>query len=352
MRFVYLGEISVDLGAGGVLSARERDILTAVDKLSRHLEMQGLWETLLEGGDRRIARQQRADEIVRCRAQMEDWYRDSVLKHKISIDTSKANDVRWDRQNSIFADVLLRADDDTMEDNAEEDDRQLEQDGAPVRPSHQLIPASHSIPIGPVSHSSRSSSRSRSSGTAVLFPAHRAMLIRSEYFLAMFSSSFREAQHTEHLQIIPIDCSPRVLEVILGFLYTEQAEFSVDIAIDVLLAADLLLMDRLKTRAAVVISTLDGAGKTSKAGMAGTSNGHNESHSDATSSLDEVISIYDVIRAGWLTRMRRLEEFGAKHLASRLEDYIDDDEFAELIRESATRISERQATDSIELLDE
>jgi len=39
-------------------------------------------------------------------------------------------------------------------------------------------------------------------------------------------------------------------------------------------------------------------------------------------------------------------------LAYRLEDYIDEEDFEELIKESASRIEKRQETDSIELLDE
>lgn len=164
------------------------------------------------------------------------------------------------------------------------------------------------------------------------------MLIRSEFFLTMFSSSFREAQTTDHLQIVPIDCSPDVLEVILTYLYTERADFPLDIAVDVLFAADLLLIEKLKVKAAVVISTLG--------------NGTMPQPSLHDAEQEEAIDIYDVIRAGWLTRVPRLEEFGARYFAYRLEYYIDEDDFADLIKESAARIKGRQETDSIELLDE
>ena len=33
-----------------------------------------------------------------------------MLKHAIETPTSQANDVKWDRDNAIFADILLRAD--------------------------------------------------------------------------------------------------------------------------------------------------------------------------------------------------------------------------------------------------
>jgi ankyrin repeat/BTB/POZ domain-containing protein 1 len=67
---------------------------------------------------------------------------------------------------------------------------------------------------------------------------------------------------------------------------------------------------------------------------------------------DEMVNIYDVTRAAWDTRVQRLEEFAARYLAYRLELYIDEEDFADLIRESATRITTRQETDSIELLDD
>lgn len=171
------------------------------------------------------------------------------------------------------------------------------------------------------------------------------MLIRAEFFSVMLSSGFREAQSTEHLQIIPIDCSPEVLEIVLSFLYTEKTDFPLRIAVDVLFCADLLLIEKLKLKAAVIISTL-GNGLMSQ--IPARLNAAEESHRDAEEDLD----IYDVIRAGWLTRVPRLEEFGARYFAYRLEDYIDDDDFADLVRESASRIKGRQETDTIELLDE
>ena len=166
------------------------------------------------------------------------------------------------------------------------------------------------------------------------------MLIRSEFFLTMFSSAFREAQSSPHLHIVSIDCSPAVLEIILTHLYTERADFGLDLAVDVLFAADLLFLERLKAKAAVVISTL---GNGTATAMPSAENANGE---------DEVLDIYEILRAGWLTRVQRLEEFSARYIAYRLESYIDEPEFAELVKESAGRISRREETDSIELLDD
>ena len=338
IRYVYLGEIPNDIGGGPGTGFTEDEVLQGVDRISRHLEVQSLWEGILEGGDRRLARQRRTEEVEKGQDQLEAWYRQSVLKHKVVIDTEKAEDIKWDRDNGIFADVLLRADE-------AQDDQEAEysMDDTATPPTRNTLGPLKGIPVGPVSLVSRSPSRTRKRRQSTLFPVHRAMLLRSEFFLTMFSSSFREAQHTDHLQIIPIDCSPEVLEVVLTYLYTEKAGFPLELAIDVLFAADLLLVEKLKAKAAVVISTLG-----------------NGTMSQIPTRLDtaevaqeqETVDIYDVIRAGWLTRVPRLEEFGARYLAYRLESYIDEDDFADLIRESAARIKGRQETDSIELLDE
>jgi ankyrin repeat and BTB/POZ domain-containing protein 1 len=165
------------------------------------------------------------------------------------------------------------------------------------------------------------------------------MLIRSEFFLTMFSSPFREAQATPHLQIVPVDCSPTVLEAVLTFLYTERADFPLDLAVDVLFAADLLFLEKLKAKAAVVISTLGNGTATAIPSL----ENPNE---------DEYLDIYEILHAAWLTRVQRLEEFAARYIAYRLEAYIDEPEFAEIVKESASRITARQETDSIELLDD
>ncbi|KAI9788857.1 MAG: hypothetical protein M1816_006521 [Peltula sp. TS41687] len=339
IRFLYLGEVPVEIGPAGGTDTPDSDVPAAIEKLSRLLEMKGLWEGILEGSDRRIARQRRSAEIEKCRDQIEQWYRENVLRHQITIEKNKARDVRWDRENSIFADVLLCADEDVA---AEEEDE------AVIRGSQRPNRETNGIPIGPISRPSRSPSRTRRTGKSVLFPGHRAILIRSEFFMAMFSSSFKEAQYTEYLQIITVDCSPEVLNIVLDFLYTEQAEIPLDLAIEVLLAADMLLLDRLKTKAAMVISTLGNVSKPSPGQAPDKNDDKRKRDHDDT----EAINIYDVIRAGWLTRMQRLDAFGAKYLASRLEDYIEEDEFADLIRESAASIKERQETDSIDLLDD
>ncbi|KAJ5249154.1 hypothetical protein N7468_000605 [Penicillium chermesinum] len=270
IKYLYFGEPPRELRSGPGTGFTESDVFAAIDKISKYLETQSLMESILDSGDRRLARQRRTMELARGRDQLEQWFQTNVLGNKVIVETEKASEVKWDRNNQIFADVVLQADE--LPDEVE--------DGQPQKSvSDQLV-------------------------------------------------------------VIDVDCSPDVLEIILTFLYTERADFSLDIAVDVLFAADMLFIEKLKTKAAVVISTLGSAGM-SQAEAART-----------RGKDDDDIDIYAIMRAAWLTRVQRLEEFAARFFAYRLEAHIDTPEFAELIQESASRIQARQETDSIELLDD
>ncbi|KAF2178683.1 hypothetical protein K469DRAFT_754310 [Zopfia rhizophila CBS 207.26] len=342
LQYLYFSEVSLRSATFGLSEEEERVVLTGIDKISRQLEVERLFESITEISDRRLLRQRRAEELERGRDQLESWFRDNVVRNKIVVDTAKAADVQWDRNNSIFADILLRAD----EDEAYDSDQTDASPGSSESPTslqptvRNTLGPLNGIPVGPIK--SRSPSRHRTPRKSTLYPAHRAMLLRSEYFLTMFSSSFREAQETPYLQIVTLDCTPTVLETILTFLYTERADFGLDIAIDVLFASDQLFVEKLKQRAALIISTL-GNGSTSTVESDNPRGGTDE---------EEAIDIYEVIRAGWDTRVQRLEEFAARYIAYRLERYIDEPEFAELVEESARRVKARQETDTVELVDD
>jgi ankyrin repeat/BTB/POZ domain-containing protein 1 len=335
LRYLYLGDVPSDLGLSNKSFVTEEDVFKGIDKVSKQLEIESLWEGILSGGDRRIARQRHQDEVTRGRDQIEAWFRNNVLKYRVDVEYSKAQDVKWTRDNGIFADVLLRADEEVPE---------RSKSGIETPKVRNTAGLLNGIPIGP-SAASRSPSTSRKPRQSVLFPVHRAMLLRSEYFQAMFGSSFQEAQLTEFLQIVSVDCTPPVLEIILNFLYTEKADIPIEYALDVLFAADMLFIEKLKTKATIVISTI-GMGSSALA---------DRTHAEAGQEQEvevEPINVYDVIRAAWFLKVQRLEEFSARYLAYRLEDYIDEEDFEELIKESASRIEKRQETDSIELLDE
>ncbi|KAI1501999.1 BTB/POZ domain-containing protein [Biscogniauxia marginata] len=326
LRYLYLGDIPRDIVDTRSQNSEE-EVLTGIDKISKQLEIPKLWEAILSGSDRRLARQRHQDEVNRAQQQIEGFFREKVIGHKMVVDTRKVQDVKWPHDNSIFADCLLRADEN--EDDDEEPEQQQEPNG---------------IPIGPGAES-RQENGTRKPRKSILYPAHKAMLTRSPYFETMFSSQFLEAKESEYLHVIKVDCLPEVLEIILTFLYTEKVDCPLELGLDLLYASDMLFLDKLKNKAAVAISSL-GSGNSNLL--------VDRTHHLGDSEEVEVepINVYDVIHAAWDLRVQRLEEFAARYIAYRLEDYIDEEEFAELIQESASRIKDREETDTIELLDD
>lgn len=332
LRYIYLGDLPKDVVGPDSLECEE-EVFKGIDKLSKQLEVEKLWEAVLSSGDRRLVRQRHQDEIARAQRQVESSFRNTVLKHKMVVETRKAGEVKWGHSNAMFADCILRADE---TDGDEDDDPALSQpDGIPIGPAG----------AAPLQNGTQRLRRS------VLYPVHKAFLIRSPYFETMFSSEFKEAQESEHLHIIKVDCLPEVLEIVLTFLYTEKSDCPLDLALDLLYTSDMLFLDKLKAKAALAISTLGSGNASVLADRArnGLVEGVPPPQVDVES---EPINVYDVIRAAWDLNVQRLEDFAARYLAYRLEDYIDEPEFSDFIRESASRVKARQETDTIELLDD
>ncbi|GAO16084.1 hypothetical protein UVI_02054250 [Ustilaginoidea virens] len=309
---IYLADLPRDLAPPGG-SVSEEQVARGLDKISRQLGLDHLWEAIMAGHDRRLARQRFRDEEERALAQLGDFFRSSVLGRKVVVDADRVGDVGWKHDNPAFADVLLRADE------ADEDEPEPEPDAT--------------------------TATGRPPRSAALYPVHKAVLIRSEYFAKMFSGDFVESQRAEHLRIVTVDFSPAVLELVLTFLYTETIACPLQHALDLLYAADMLLLDALKAKAAQAISTLG-------SGTSDTPLAHGVPGKGGPAPPTEPINIYDVIHAAWDLGVQRLEEFAARYLANRLEDYVDDPDFQDLIRESAERIHRREETDTIELLDD
>ncbi|KAL6923472.1 hypothetical protein ACHAPO_001636 [Fusarium lateritium] len=334
LRYLYLGEVPRDIAPVGGADSEE-DVLKGLDKVSKQLEVESLWEAILAGGDRRLARQRYQAEVERARGQFEDFFQQNVLGHKMIVDTDQVKNVKWKYDNSMFADVILRADEPIDIEDEKSGQATPTEDGP-------------TIPIGPAGDQESVVKRK-----SVLYPAHKAMLIRSEYFEKMFSGDFVESQRDDHLRIITVDCTPAVLEIILTFLYTESAVCPLEHALDLLYAADMLFLDGLKSKAAQAISTL-GSGNANA--LVDRTHGEAQRNDEAGPEVEEAemepINIYDVIHAAWDLRVQRLEEFAARYLAYRLEDYIDEEDFQALIAESAQRITVREETDTIELLDD
>ncbi|RWA04092.1 hypothetical protein EKO27_g11015 [Xylaria grammica] len=282
LRYLYLGDIPRE-----VVDARsnhsEEEVLTGIDKISKQLEIPRLWEAILSGHDRRLVRQRHQDEVNRAQQQVDDFFNQKTVCYGRTKKRTKTQ-AKKETQNR-----------------------------APSPSAPELSRDRKMVPLG----------------TENLF----------------FIRAFMEAQESEHLHVIKIDCLPQVLEIILRFLYTEQVECPLEFALDLLYASDMLLLDKLKSKAAVLISSL-GSGNNNVL-VDRTHGGSGEAGVEV-----EPINVYDVIHAAWDLRVQRLETFAARYLAFRLEDYIDEEEFAELIQESAARVRNREETDTIELLDD
>lgn len=198
------------------------------------------------------------------------------------------------------------------------------------------------------------------------YPVHRSILSRSPYFKTMLESelflssselpSVRILENTHsiihrpnlslnHIPITPLYAlatSRLVAEMVLSYLYHDDvSEIPPKLAVDLLFAAEELLLDKLKSRAAIAITSLS-------------------KHFTGANweELERVVgySGFDLLRIAWQIRCERLEQHITKMAAFNLQ-YIYDDQLqrkqlCNLIKESATRIEERQDTDTIELVDD
>ncbi|KAK6537750.1 hypothetical protein TWF694_010664 [Orbilia ellipsospora] len=180
---------------------------------------------------------------------------------------------------------------------------------------------------------------SQQDGLVYFYGAHKAVL-QSDFICTAirFKERFQKINANDSNPVlISVDVSPWIMESILKWFYTDTVDIEPGYALDLLMAADMLLSDRLKTRACLLISTQD---------------------RDDLLTGDLGYSVFDVARAGWVTGMSlKLDPFCARFLASRLEHCLDTasvfrPQLEELIKESAERIESREETDTVELVDD
>ncbi|EDO33807.1 predicted protein, partial [Nematostella vectensis] len=83
-----------------------------------------------------------------------------------------------------------------------------------------------------------------------IFPAHKIVLAaKSDYFKALFTTEMAE----KNCQEISLDISTRTLKAILKYVYCGDVSLNVSNARSVFVAADYLMMDHLKKRAAAIL---------------------------------------------------------------------------------------------------
>ncbi|KAI9492410.1 hypothetical protein BDB00DRAFT_873492 [Zychaea mexicana] len=171
----------------------------------------------------------------------------------------------------------------------------------------------------------------------VLFLCHKACLCRSEFFNIMLHDAFSESNmdvstirykaddQVLKLPLIEVhEMMPESFQYVLEYLYTDRCTIPLEQAYDVMLAADMWMLERLKSIAAITL----------------------------TGSKKPIIDIYELVRTAIRLNVDRLEQWCVKYFADHLDDYISKVEFQNLIRESAHSIAGRQETDSIPLIDD
>lgn len=206
------------------------------------------------------------------------------------------------------------------------------------------------------------------SGSVKYYPVHRAVLARSEFYSTMlrsemFQNSYEEAPLVEANDIVgdrPIDrmrletshvpvlqallstTKPQVTEIILLFLYYDDVlNIPSNLSVELLFAAEELLIERLKTMSALSITSLvEKFDYNSLVALP-----------DATG-----YDVCDLVEISWQTRCDRLEQHMTKLIAHNIQEICNNvslrERLLELIRKSAHRILERQDTDTIELVDD
>ncbi|CAI4039756.1 hypothetical protein SMKI_09G1660 [Saccharomyces mikatae IFO 1815] len=175
-------------------------------------------------------------------------------------------------------------------------------------------------------------------GDTRLYPCHLAILNRAEYFRVMFTNNFKEKVTYVKAKYLPGECNcviPQltlpncefeVAEIILRYLYADNTDIPWMYAVDVLLLADILLEDRLKTISSTIITQ--------------------------SKEFIEQYNVFDVLYLSWEIGVERLEQFAAKFIAIHLQELYNDPEIKRAIVLSSERISFRQETDTIELVDD
>ncbi|KAF3987600.1 hypothetical protein FT663_03739 [Candidozyma haemuli var. vulneris] len=207
------------------------------------------------------------------------------------------------------------------------------------------------------------------SSTIVFYPVHRAMLVRAKFYQTIFDpswsaetanlpllseSKYGTAGQTiiDRALLVPQDIPVihaymgatrrEVSEAILRFLYyNDSIVIDPEIAVETLLASDELNIDRLKSISTVSLTNfVDGL------------------KFETLKALPSKVGydVFELIELAWRLQTDRLEQHMTKLIAHNIEAVCEDKELREklldLIRASAHRIEERQATDTIEVVDD
>ncbi|KAK5609799.1 Ankyrin repeat and BTB/POZ domain-containing protein 1 [Crenichthys baileyi] len=160
------------------------------------------------------------------------------------------------------------------------------------------------------------------------FLCHKAFFCgRSDYFKALLEDHFSEGEQLQSQPSIPVitlhNISHEVFIHVMYYIYTDDTELTMDSVFDVLCVADMYLLPGLKRL----------CGKTLAKAIC----------------EDNVLHMWKTAK---LFRLSRLEDQCTEFMAKIIERLVEQAEFAEMIKEDAASLEERQETDSVPLVDD
>ncbi|KAM4738270.1 ankyrin repeat and BTB/POZ domain-containing protein 1 isoform 2-T2 [Anableps anableps] len=160
------------------------------------------------------------------------------------------------------------------------------------------------------------------------FLCHKAFFCgRSDYFKALLEDHFSEGEQLLSQPSTPVitlhNISHEVFIHVMYYIYTDDTELTMDNVFDVLCVADMYLLPGLKRL----------CGKTLAKAIC----------------EDNVLHMWKTAK---LFRLSRLEDQCTEFMAKIIERLVGQAEFAEMIKEDAASLEERQETDSVPLVDD
>ncbi|XP_068454683.1 ankyrin repeat and BTB/POZ domain-containing protein 1 [Clinocottus analis] len=160
------------------------------------------------------------------------------------------------------------------------------------------------------------------------FLCHKAFFCgRSDYFKALLEDHFSEGGQLQSQPGTPVitlhNISHEIFTHVMYYIYTDDTELITDVVFDVLCVADMYLLPGLKRLCGKALTK--------------------------TICEDNVVYMWKMAK---LFRLSRLEDNCTVFMARIIERLVEQDEFAEIIKEDAASVGERQETDSVPLVDE
>ncbi|KAI4823928.1 hypothetical protein KUCAC02_012482 [Chaenocephalus aceratus] len=160
------------------------------------------------------------------------------------------------------------------------------------------------------------------------FLCHKAFFCgRSDYFKALLEDHFSEGGQLQSQPSTPVitlhNISHEIFIHVMYYIYTDNTELITEDVFDVLCVADMYLLPGLKCLCGKTLAK--------------------------TICEDNVLYMWKMAK---LFRLSRLEDQCTEFMAKIIERLVEQDEFAELIKEDAASLEERQETDSIPVVDE